>query len=85
MAVSHQSLMTFLRDDLGVDITEVTDVSPLFSSGVIDSFSLVTLLAHIESTCGIRISSADVNLDNFDSISRIVAFVERMTSGSTGT
>jgi acyl carrier protein len=70
-------LSRFLDEDLGIDVAGIEPDTPLFSSGIIDSFSLVTLLTFLESEGGIRISPADVNLDNMDSLARMLAYVER--------
>jgi len=37
---------------------------------------MVALIMFIEHTAGLRVHPADVTLDNFDSIDRILAFVE---------
>ena len=79
MALTEEALRTYLQDELGIDTAELPMDAPLFSSGLIDSFSLVSLLAHIEQTCGFKIGSSDVNLDNFDSMARVHAYVEAMT------
>lgn len=79
MSLTAEAILQFMNDELGIDTTGLGPDSPLFSSGVIDSFSLVTLLSHIEQTCGFQIGPSDVNLDNFDSLARIIAYVTRMT------
>jgi acyl carrier protein len=78
MSMTHDDLLRFMREELEIDTTQLVRDSPLFSAGVIDSFSLVTLLSHIENTCGFRVGATDVNLDNFDSIERITAYISRM-------
>lgn len=80
MRLTVQNLMSYLRDELRVDLREVDSTTLLFSSGVIDSFALVKLITFIENECGFQVGAADVNLDNLDSIDRIVAFVERATT-----
>jgi len=80
MRVTADSLKTFLSNELGVDTRDVDAVTPLFSSGLIDSFALVQLITHVEDNCGIRFSAADVNLDNLDSIERIISYVTRATA-----
>ena len=49
----------------------------MFSSGLIDSFSLVTLMSFIENAGEVSIDPSDVTLDNFDSIERIIQFISR--------
>lgn len=68
---------TFLEDDLGADLSEIENDTALFSGGIIDSFALVNLMMFLETEGGFRINPADVNLDNLDTIDRIVAFAAR--------
>jgi acyl carrier protein len=75
--IDSQTLRRYLTEMLNVDMAAVSDDAPLFSSGVIDSFALVSVLSFIEKSGGIRIGVGDVNLDNFDSVARIVDFVAR--------
>jgi acyl carrier protein len=78
--LTEDNLREFLRDEIGVDTSTLSRDDLLFSSGLIDSFSLVTLLAHIERVCGFRIGPTDVNLDNFDSLGRILAYAGSMSA-----
>lgn len=80
MTLTKDNLQTFLLDELGIETEGLTLESPLFSSGLIDSFSLVALLRHIEQVCGFRIGPTDVNLTNFDSLGRILAYAESMSA-----
>ena len=75
--ISTQMLLEFLEDDLGVDIDGIKPETPIFSSGIIDSFALVTLMTFLEKAGGFRINPADVNLDNMDSIARILDYSRR--------
>jgi acyl carrier protein len=42
---------------------------------------MVELVLFIEETCGIRMKPSEVNLDNLDSIERILAFVTMRSNG----
>ena len=77
MAVTEEGLLGFLSDDLAIETSDIAADTLLFSTGIIDSFALVTLMTYIETEGGVRIAPADVNLANFDSISRILTYVER--------
>ncbi len=77
MSITTESMVQFLKDDLAVDVDDINTETLLFSSGIVDSFALVSMMTFLESEAGIQISPADVNLSNFDSISRILAYVER--------
>jgi acyl carrier protein len=62
---------TSLRDGaLGPD-------DPLFSSGIVDSFGVLELIAFLEDTFHVSIDTARHELTEFDSVNRIVALVER--------
>jgi acyl carrier protein len=79
MPIHSDALLTYFRDRLGADITGVDDATPLFSSNLLDSFSIVELIAFIESSAGIRMDAWDVTLDNLDSIERIKQYVDGKT------
>lgn len=80
MSISRESLVGFLESELALDVTEIEDDTELVSSGIIDSFSLVTLISFLEKQGSFRISPMDVNLENLDTINRILAFAEQSTS-----
>lgn len=75
--LQRAALLNYLQTELGVETAALQDEQPLFSAGVIDSFSLVSLLAFIEEQCGIRVRPDDVTLENFDSLARMTAYVAR--------
>ena len=79
MVLTAAELLEYISNDLQADASELDEASPLFSSGIIDSFSLVSLICFIEARCGFEVNPADVTLDNMDSIERLLAFVERMS------
>jgi acyl carrier protein len=74
MAITTDVLMRFLEEELAVDAEEIEPDTLLFSTGVVDSFSLVSLITFVENEGGFRVSPGDVTLENFDSVERIVAF-----------
>ena len=67
-----EQLEVHARDDLG-DIDENTE---LFSSGLIDSFAMVELLVFLERHTGTKLGPEDIDLDNLDTIGRILKFVD---------
>ena len=50
---------------------------PLFSSGIVDSFGVLELIAFLEDTFHVSIDTAQHELTEFDSVNRIVALVEQ--------
>lgn len=78
--LTQNDLIEFLETDLGVDTDGLDAETPLFSSQLVDSFALVTLMMFLEREAGIRISPADVNLDNMDTIGRMLRYVSRVAA-----
>ena len=76
--LTESGLIAFLEDELGVDTSDIEIETLLFSTGVIDSFALVTLMTYLETDGGFLISPSDVNLLNMDSIARMLAYAKRM-------
>lgn len=52
--------------------------TPLISSGIVDSFSMVSLKLFLERRYSLRIPDADASTEAFDSVERIAALVERL-------
>ncbi|MCB1338170.1 MAG: hypothetical protein KDK10_12205 [Maritimibacter sp.] len=77
MSIERETLVEFMEVDMGLDMSDIDDDTKLFSSGIVDSFSLVTLMTFIEGEAGFRLISSDMILDNFDSINNIIAFAEQ--------
>jgi len=57
---------------------EVSSVdTDLVETGLLDSLALVELLAQLEETFGVSVSTDDLELENFRSIASIAGFVAR--------
>ena len=74
MKLNEDTLLSYLHETLSV--SDVRVESTLFSSGLLDSVSMVNLLTFIEQAGGIVIRAEDVTLQNFDTPARILRFVE---------
>ncbi len=81
MALTTTDVTDYIRDELGIDTAAVDATTPLFTSGLVDSFSLVSLVTYIERQAGFMVEPDDVTLDNLDTIQRIVDFVARRADG----
>ncbi len=69
------SLRRFICDELGYDPSEIADDTLLFTSGLVDSFTFVGLVALIENRLGQQLDPRGITVENFDSIDRIGAFL----------
>jgi len=53
------------------------DTDQLVESGIVDSLGIMSLLSFLEERFSIQIPSEDLNPENFESVSTIVALVDR--------
>jgi len=74
MALTRDSLTRFLVDKQGIAANDLADETTLFTSGLLDSFTMVDLIQFIETEGELRMDAADVTLDNLDSVERILAY-----------
>lgn len=77
MAITRDALIAFLERNFGLRSGELQDDTPIFSQGLLDSFSLVELVGYIEGEAGFKMGMMDVNLENLDTIDRILRYVAR--------
>lgn len=75
MTVGRDELLRYLESELGVEISHLRDDAPLFSSGLIDSFSMVVLIQFLEERSNRMIPVAEITFENIDTVERILAFV----------
>lgn len=62
------------------DDIEVNADTPLISSGIVDSFSMVSLKAFLEKRYDIRIPDDEATPEAFDTVNSIVKIVEKHKS-----
>ena len=67
---------TFRRRSSGPGLN---DDAPLFSSGIIDSFGVLELIAFLEETFAVQIDPSVYELRDFDTIRKIAGLVARVS------
>ncbi len=76
MSLNRDTIVDFLGSNLGVDTSQISDETPLFTNGNLDSFSMVDLVMMLETEGGFRMTPGEVTLDNLDSISQILGYLQ---------
>ena len=76
----HQALCIELATKFNIDLGSLDETTGLFSGGLIDSLSVMDLVGFVERETGRAIPLADITLDNFDSIARIVVYAQTLIS-----
>lgn len=71
-----------ISEEVGMECDEISDDTPLLSSGLVDSFTFVTILSVIEEVSGVELDPSELTLDNFDTLSGIHAFVSEYASSA---
>jgi acyl carrier protein len=61
----------------GEDPANLLDGTPLRSTGILDSLATLGLIAFLEEEYGITVEAHETDVDNFDRIQDIAAFVAR--------
>ena len=82
MPLTRERLVEFLVENFSLSEDELEDQTPLFSRGLIDSFGLVDLVAFLEKTCACKLGAMEVNLENLDTIERILRFLSTKKAAS---
>ena len=84
MSITRDSLLKYLRDNFGLDTAEVEDSTELFSTGLLDSFSVADLLMFIEDNGKFMVEPDEITYDNIDSVGRILDYAKRKTESLAG-
>lgn len=77
MVITRDLLLKYLADNFALDVQEINDTTELFSSGLLDSFSVAELLIFLEETGNFIVEPDEVVLENIDSVSNILIFAMR--------
>ena len=73
-AVRDYIMREYLPED---DDREISETTPLISGGIVDSFSMVSLLRFLEKKYSIHIPDEAATPEAFDTVSKIAALVRR--------
>ena len=78
----RKTILDFVRREyLEDDDTEIDVHSPLISSGIVDSFSMVSLKTFIEKKYKLSIPDAKAGPDDFDTVDQIANLVTQIQKG----
>lgn len=70
-----ESIRRFISDQL-LSGMAIADDDDLLLSGLLDSMSVMRLVAHLEKAFGVKIPPQDVVIENFTSVDTITAYLE---------
>ena len=71
-------LLRMINTEVSFDPSEeITTETDLLLTGLVDSLGVVQIVAWMEDRLGIEIEPVDVVLENFQTVDRMLAFVQR--------
>lgn len=73
MSLTADDLIRYLHDELNIE-DEVDAETELFSTGILDSVAMMNIIGFVEEKAGVEVRPADVTLENFDTVQRIVDY-----------
>lgn len=75
---TNDRIRSFITTNFYVaDADALGEQASLLDEGVVDSTGVLEVIGFIESEFGIAVADAEITPENFDSIERIAAYVER--------
>ena len=78
-----ESLRSFILAEYlpGESPANLTDQTPLRTSGILDSMATLGLVSFVEKTFGVMLDAHETGIENFDRIEDIAALVTRKKAG----
>ena len=80
-----ENILKYIRneylDDEDDDDIELDENTPLISSGIVDSFSLVSLKRFLEKKYDVSLPDEDATPEAFDTVASIIAIVQKHQKG----
>jgi acyl carrier protein len=71
-----EELIEYIKKEFVEDPDEeIEETTPLISSGLIDSLSVVSLVAFIDKKFGVKIPDEKGTVDNFETVNKIIEVV----------
>ena len=80
----EDTLIQFVEDELGLARPTFDAATPLFTSGVLDSFSLMALVAYAEAQFGVMLTAGDVVQETVDTVASLASLVQSQLALAEG-
>lgn len=76
MSDHSDALTRFIQDEIVIDLTVQPDTD-LLLTGAVDSLGVIRITHWMEEEVGIVVDPGDVTLENFQTVDRMIAYLER--------
>ncbi len=78
MSLSSEQIINYLQETGNLTIN-LSANDALFSSGMLDSVTMMNLIMFLEESCRFQIQPYDVTLENFDTVEKIVGYINEQS------
>ena len=79
--ISYASaLLDFIRCEVLGDGDELDEATPLLEYGILDSITMVSVLAFIRSSFGVEVRSEEITTSNFENVGTLARMVATLTA-----
>ena len=75
MDTIKSDIKKFFENTCGLDFSEIKDDIPLFTTSIVDSLDVFSLISYLETTFKIKLQAFELSLEKLDSINLIAALV----------
>jgi acyl carrier protein len=70
-------LLSFVQDDVCNHRVELSPDTDLLLTGAVDSLGVIRITQWLEDETGIEVDPGDVTLENFQTVDRMITYVEK--------
>ena len=78
MPLDADAIKRHFAEEHYVDVDEIDLDTPLFTSGLVNSFAMADVMFFIEEAVGRKLNPMDFTVDRLNSINAILAYVREM-------
>lgn len=71
-----KELTKYISGESLTDINSLKDDTLIFENGLLDSMGLLFLIEFLKDKYGMEVTDEELNPENFESVNRIVSFIE---------
>lgn len=79
----RDDLLQLLNEEISLDSGQhIGNSTDLLLTGLVDSLGVIDVVAWLEDRLGVDIDPVDIVLENFQTVDRMLGFVERLSQAS---
>ncbi len=75
-----EALTSFIQDEIVIDDVIVEAETDLLLTGAVDSLGVIRITHWMEETAGVAVDPGDVTLENFQTVTKMAAYLDARVS-----